>query len=251
MTMLLGVEAEARSALVALRRAHGELAVLRQAELERAAAEERNRLSRELHDGLSQNLWFVKLKAGRLGELLTDAAERALVDEVSEGIDEALADARQAVMALRVGPGGDDSLGSLLRRYVEDFADRFAVRVRVAVDREIPRQSYRTEAELLHVAHEALMNTVRHADASLVQVRLEMSHAELSLSIVDNGRGFDSGVVHGGSFGLRGIRERAEILGGRCSIDSRLHDGTRLVVTVPLGGAAVDPRAGSGQAVPA
>ncbi len=237
MTLLLAIEAEEKATLRALRTANQALELLRDAEVDRAALEERTRLSRELHDGLAQDLWFAKLKVGRLSALAnvgTEAIE--LCHELEGAVDSALAEAREAVMALRLGGGESGaSLSDLMRRHVDDFADRFGIRAEFECDPQLPRLTHRAEAELLRITQEALSNVRRHADATLVQVRLEAGDARLLLTVRDNGRGFDPATVDDGRFGLAGMRERAGLIRGRLTIDSRPRDGTRVTVEVPVG----------------
>jgi signal transduction histidine kinase len=156
--------------------------------------------------------------------------------EVLSALDTALADARQAVMALRVDlAASGSSLGEVLRTYIDDFADRYGVRAEMTVDGDVPRLSPRTEAEMLRIVQEALNNVRRHADATIVRVRLECVDNRVRVTIGDNGRGFDTGSVGPERYGLRGMRERAELVGGNLMIDSRPTDGTRVSVDVPFG----------------
>ncbi len=237
MTLLLAIEAEARVTLRALRTANQVLERLRDAEVDRAALEERARLSRELHDGLAQDLWFAKLKVGRLSAVKGLGPEAIeLCGELQGAIDSGLAEAREAVMALRLGVGESGaSLSDLMRRHVDDFADRFGIRTEFECDPQLPRLTHRAEAELFRISQEALSNVRRHADATLVQVRLEARDARLLLTVRDNGRGFDPATVGDGSFGLAGMRERVGLIRGRLTIDSRPRDGTRVAVEVPVG----------------
>jgi signal transduction histidine kinase len=233
--LLIGIEAEARETRAALGRANETLGRLKDSEVRRAALEERTRLSRELHDGLAQDLWLAKLKVGRLGSLpdLTEAA-RTVCDEVAGAIDAGLADARQAVMTLRLGSEPAVSLRELLARYVDDFGERFGLETRFECASELPRLSPRAEAELLRIVQEALNNVARHADATVVRVRAGVVGPNLELAVGDNGGGFEPELVREGSFGLASMRERAQIIGGELTIDSRPQDGTRIQVVVPL-----------------
>jgi signal transduction histidine kinase len=233
--LLIGIEADSRATRAALGRANESLGRLKDVEVRRAALEERTRLSRELHDGLAQDLWLAKLKVGRLAsmnDLGHDA--RAVCDELTGAIDAGLADARQAVMALRLGSEPAVSLTELMARYVDDFGDRFGLRTEFTCDGELPRLTPRAEAELLRIAQEALNNVVRHADATFVRVRAGIVGSHLELVVGDNGVGFEPSEVKEGSVGLASMRERAQIIGGELVIDSRPQDGTRIRVRVPL-----------------
>ena len=212
---------------------------LRDADVERAALAERARLSRELHDGLAQDLWFAKLKVGRLASLAGLGPEaRVLCGELAGAIDSGLAEARQAVMALRVVGDPETSFGELVERYVDDFADRFGLRAEFEARVVVPRLETRVEAELLRIVQEALSNVHRHADATVVEVAIDRDAAGLVLSIRDNGRGFDPRAIGDGGFGLASMRERATLVSGHLEIRSRERDGTTVSVRVPLIGSA-------------
>jgi signal transduction histidine kinase len=233
--LMIGMNAEARADARALRRANVNMRRLREAELTAAAVEERARLAREVHDGLAQDLWFAKLKQGRLlqqPELGEEA--RKLVDEIGNAIDSGLAEARQAVMAMRVGPEGASSLAEVVERYVDDFGDRFGLRARFEQENELPALAPKIQAELLRIVQEALNNVRKHADATLVRVRAEALDGAVRFTVADNGRGFDLAAVNVMSVGLHSMRERAALLHGTIEIDSRPQDGTRVSVTVPV-----------------
>jgi signal transduction histidine kinase len=237
--VLLALAAEAGDDVRALRRANAELLRLRDAEVERATAEERARVAREIHDGMSQELWYAKLKQGRLAQredLSPDA--QSLAVEVGAAIESALSEARQAILALQPTPGA--TFAQVLSRYVDDFSDRFGIPAQASCDVLVEQLPSRVQAELLRIVQEALNNTRKHADATLVRVEAAGSGAGLRLTVSDNGRGFDP-IREGSGYGLRSMRERAGIIGARLTIDSRPQDGTRVVVVVPLGTATVSP----------
>jgi signal transduction histidine kinase len=233
--LLLGIVAEMRAYVTNLRRANLSLGRMKDAEVDRAAIEERTRLSRELHDGLAQDLWLAKLKIGRLAALpdLGPEAEQ-LCAELGNVIDSGLADARQAVMALRVVAEPHQSFGELLGRYVDDFADRFGIRAEFECEPGLPRLATRVEAELLRIAQEALRNVRRHADATVVRVHVGIDDGRVKVTVLDNGRGFDPATVDGAGYGLTGMRERASLIGGRLSIASRPSDGTTVTIDVAV-----------------
>ena len=140
---------------------------LREVDAANATLAERTRLAREIHDGLAQDLWYAKLKQGRLTQNESlDAEAKTTAGEVLNAIDSALAEARQAVMAMRVDPSAASSLEEVLRSYVEDFADRFGVRAEFEAEGTLQRLPPRTEAEVLRIVQEALNNVRRHADAT-------------------------------------------------------------------------------------
>ncbi len=234
--LVLGIEAEARSTMARLRLANVELSKLREADVERVALEERARLARELHDGLAQDLWLAKLKSGQLSSLQNLPPDAiSLVAETRSAIDTGLAGARQAVMTLSIAAGEGLSFEALLAQYIEDFEDRFGVRVEFSSDGDTTAVPPRTQAEVLRIAQEALVNVRKHADATMVGVRLTVRDGRIRLRVVDNGRGFDVAGAERASFGLSSMRARASLVGGRLQIVSRPGEGTRVSFTSPLG----------------
>jgi signal transduction histidine kinase len=232
--LLLGIRAEARAALQRLRAANHELADLRDAAADQAAIEERARLARELHDGLAQDLWLAKLKAGQLSAIAgLPSGAAPLVAETQAAIDSGLAEARQAVLALRTATELDDGFCELMGRFLEDFGDRFGMRVEFACDGDTTALAARTQAEVLRIAQEALTNARKHADASMVGVRMHVAGERLSVRITDNGRGFDAATTSGG-FGQGSMRERAALIGARLEVRSRPGEGTTVLLTAPL-----------------
>ncbi|HET8587781.1 MAG TPA: sensor histidine kinase [Candidatus Limnocylindria bacterium] len=232
-SLLVAVVVESWTDIRALRLASATIRRLNEAELAHATYAERARLAREIHDGLAQDLWYAKLKQGRLLTLPPGAPEVAgLASEVADALDAALADARQAVMALRPSDGG--RFGEVLKRYVEDFGDRFGILADCAVEPMPTEPSTRAQAELLRIVQEALNNVRKHADATVVHVTAGWSGDRVDISITDNGCGFDPASVGDRGYGLRSMEERARIAGATLTIDSRPSDGTRVLVSVPV-----------------
>jgi len=164
-----------------------------------------------------------------------DPEARALVSDASDAIDQGLAEAHQAVMAMRIAAAEDGSFGQLLARYTEDFEDRFGQRIRVECDPALPELPARTQAELLRIAQEALANVHRHADAKVALIRARVEDGWFVLVIQDDGRGFEVGEPGQSDFGLLAMRERAAMIGGELSIDSHPGGGTRVEVRAPVG----------------
>jgi signal transduction histidine kinase len=232
--LLLAVEAEARVILRALRETNTTLEELRAAEVARAGLEERVRLSRELHDGLTQDLWLAKLKIGRLGAIPGVSPDaRALAAEATSAIDQGLAEAHQAVMAMRIA-AADGTFSELLARYTEDFEDRFGLRVQLDLAPDLPALPVRTQAELLRIAQEALTNVHRHSHATSVAVSVRASDAEIHLAVMDDGVGFTVDEPMPTDFGLLAMRERAALIGGELQILSQPGSGTHVSVRAPL-----------------
>lgn len=207
---------------------------LRMAEREfRAVLGERSRIAREIHDTLAQGYVGVSVQLELLAELLRlkkldDAATQ--LNATREYVREGLADARQSIWALRTQDSGEETFPVKLGRMVEQ-AESDALTSRLSVRGAFRPLPADTERELLRIAQEAIHNVKKHAAASELWVRLEYREDSVLLEIQDNGRGgaiphaFGFGAGH---FGLTGMRERAEAIGGRFEIDSAPGKGTTI-----------------------
>ena len=229
----MGIQAEIHSHLGALQEANDELHRMGEIEATSAALAERARLAREIHDGLAQDLWSAKLRLGQVAAAAELADEtRRQTGEVLDAVDAALADARQAVAALRIDPREGQGLGQVLRRYVDDFGDRYALRAEFVTVGDAPQLSSRTEAELLRIVQEALNNVRKHADAAVARVTAAGEGDTYRITVFDNGRGFDPSSIAADRFGLASMRERASLIGADLRIESQPGDGTRVIVSL-------------------
>ena len=232
--LVLGIVAEQREDLRELRAAYSALDRLRVTEAERAALEERHRLAREIHDGLAQQLWFTKLKFERLAALL-DEDDRPLASEVGQSLDAAIVEARSAMVTMRSSLEADLPLTDMLGRAVDDFEQRTGLPVRYTPGNTIPSAlPPRQQIELVRVVQEALMNISKHADATVVRLRADLIGRDLIVAIADNGIGFDPKNPPPGGMGLRGMEERARLMGGTLHVESEPHGGTTVEVSVPV-----------------
>jgi two-component system NarL family sensor kinase len=207
-----------------------------------ALAEERNRLAREVHDTLAQELTAITLQLETADALLDTAPERARerIRAALARTRESLAEARRSVLDLRAGPLERQALPDALA----ELARRFAAEAGLAVETRIAaggaRLPARHEQALYRIAQEALANIRRHARATAVTVELEIAGGRARLSIADDGRGFDTGALRigeAGGFGLLSMQERARLLGGTLTVASAPGQGTRIDAAVPLQGA--------------
>lgn len=199
---------------------------------EAGTAAERERLAREIHDTLAQGFTSIVTLAEAIeSELDTDpAAARRHVELAARTARENLAEARTMVAALAPADLASGSLVDAVRRQADRLADETGVSVRYEVDDALPAIGMAGEVVLLRGAQEALNNVRRHAAASTVSVRLSVVDDAVRLSVRDDGAGFDPDGVSG--FGLRGMRSRAEQVGGTLSVRSG-PSGTELTLEVP------------------
>lgn len=205
------------------------------------AAEERNRLAREIHDTIAQSLAaltmqleVVDARAGAAGDAhLRESASRALA-LARATLDEA----RRSVLELRAAPLEGRSLPEALERLAAEAsagAGSPSIAVRIEGDangEEEPPAA--VEVGLYRIAQQAVTNMVRHAGARHALVRLIHEPDRLRLRIEDDGAGFDPSAVLPGRFGLVGMSERARLLGGTLTVESAPGAGTAVDVTVPL-----------------
>jgi signal transduction histidine kinase len=212
--------------------------------LERVVAaqeEERKRLARDLHDQTGQRLTALALGMSSVGELLDKnpalAHERLKeLESVSAG---AIDDLRQFVSDLRPSLLDDLGLVAALRQTAKQVEERSAVTVEYNVSGRRRRLNPQIETVLYRIAQEALNNMVRHAHASQAIVDLNFGDDKVSLSIQDNGRGFEPVSVlkpqaQVRAWGLLGMQERVALVGGTCRIESAPGRGTRLLAEIPL-----------------
>ncbi|MGB8929638.1 MAG: histidine kinase [Anaeromyxobacteraceae bacterium] len=202
-----------------------------------AQEDERKRLARELHDETSQSLAALAMGIDAAAEAIRGGGQPRL-DEVKGIARRTLEDVHRLILDLR--PSMLDDLG--LVSAIEWYADRAlrgrGVSVRCECDEGAARISPETETALFRICQEALSNVARHAEASGVLVELGMEQDQLRLSIEDDGRGFDSAAPVSEEdrkhWGILGIKERAEILGGTATIESAAGKGTRVEVRIPV-----------------
>jgi len=203
---------------------------------EMAILEERQRLSRELHDSVNQLLYGISLyteAAMRQLEQGDSAAAQRHLGNIGESAQEALKEMRMLIFELRPSAlsqmGLHDSLSQRLKAVEEQLGlqPSFKWRVNVPLDRHI-------EEALYGITQEALNNVVRHAKAHSVTVHLVQSGQTLILKIEDDGIGFTPEQISANSMGLKTMRERAESLNAQLNIDSLPERGTRITVEVKL-----------------
>ncbi len=197
-----------------------------------AREEERRRLRRDLHDGLGSQLAALNLQAGALRGLIEHdpAAAQAEVAELRAQLRAAIASIRTLVHGLR--PPAIDDLGLLVA--VQERARRYGVDglvVETDLPETLPSLSAAVEVAVYRIVEEALANVVTHAQARRCVVRL-VAGEMLQLTIEDDGTGIDPRASAG--VGLLSMRERAEEVGGRCTVGPRANGGTQVRVELPV-----------------
>lgn len=204
-----------------------------------ATMEERERIAREMHDGLAQVLSFVSVKSQAARQFVSSGNEESAKEQLVELEDiarEMYADVREAIMDLRTTTSQHRDLGSTLQEYVLRFSEMSGIKTELVVDDGgIPNLSQNSEVQVIRIIQEALTNVRKHAQASHAQVRISCEDGKCSVTIEDDGLGFDVSNIKRGSwprFGLQTMKERAESIKGTLDISSSPGDGTRVILNL-------------------
>lgn len=201
-----------------------------------AQEDERQRLAREIHDGPAQalaNAIFEMEFCERLVEKNPQQMKKEL-SHLKQDLREALADVRYFISDLRPAPLSELGLEPVLRRYVDEYQSRFGIRVNAKLD-AIGRLPGPQELAIFRIVQEALQNTRKHSGASEANLKFAWDSEALTVTIQDNGTGFDVERYEKGEgrhFGLTSMAERARLIGADIHVASG-NDGTTVTLTVP------------------
>jgi signal transduction histidine kinase len=200
-----------------------------------AVSRERNRLARELHDTVAHTLSALSVQLEAVDSAWDHAPEQArtILQKAQGGTRNGLTETRRALQALRASPLEDLGLVRALQELAESSAARASMQLEMSLPDELKNVAPDVEQTVYRIAQEALSNIVKHSNATRIRVLLRVADGRLTLEIGDNGRGFvaDSEEVLG-HFGLRGMRERTELIGGTLKIESKRGAGTRVRLDV-------------------
>lgn len=211
-----------------------------------AVVDERNRLARDLHDSVKQQVFATAMQLAAARALIdrdpTVAQQR--LEQAERLVGQAQQELNTLINELRPAALGDKGLAPALRELAADWSRNNNIKAEVRVQGE-QRTSLEVEQALFRVAQEALSNVARHSGATSVDVRLAWQGDTLTLAIEDNGRGFDIATRDGTGMGLRSMRERVEALGGTLLVYG-LSNGTRIEARVPVQPPSLPPPSASG-----
>jgi two-component system sensor histidine kinase UhpB len=192
---------------------------------------ERLRIAQELHDQVGQQLTAVLLGLARVDALVPSGLHDELA-EVQETVRDSLEDVREIAIELRPEALDDLGLESALAVLGERFSERVGLRVLARLDDELPMLSPEVELVIYRVAQEALTNVVRHSGSTDAELTLGRRDGTVELVVSDRGRGLTPGRPAG--TGMRGMHERATLIGARLTIGPQTDGGgCRVVLTVP------------------
>jgi signal transduction histidine kinase/HAMP domain-containing protein len=201
---------------------------------ELAAVEERQRLAREIHDAISQSVYSLSLFARSARDAVGEDDQEKLLsnlDDIELTALQAMREMRLLLYQLRESGKDKDIRSSLVNRF-QQVENRLGIQASHNIDQDIkftPKVSH----EIWRILVESLNNVVKHADASRVQVEITCNDDHLSVTIRDNGRGFDTNAYSPG-MGLKNIRTRAESIDGTLEVISRLGEGTQVIIKIPI-----------------
>lgn len=203
---------------------------------------ERQRIARELHDATGQSLTAITLGLRGVEAMLTDDVSPTVIEQIREIKSfgtHALGELRRLIADLRPPQLDDLGLVDAIQWYTQSVEKRHPINVDFVVEGEPVRLPAEYETVLFRIAQEALINTVKHANASRAGVTLKMDPAYIQVTITDDGCGFNPEIVLDGDgnqagWGLLGIGERTMLLGGHYEINSTPGSGTQIKVTIPL-----------------
>jgi signal transduction histidine kinase len=215
-----------------LEKANVQLAAYATQAEELAMTQERNRLAREIHDSLGHTLTTVNVQIEAARVVMGSEPDRALdaMNKAQELTQKGLARVRESVAALRESPVRNRPLGEAIASLVRETQSSGII-TEFEVTGEPFALEHKVALALYRATQEGLTNVRRHARASRVDVRLDFQQGKVRLEIKDNGVG---AAETNGGFGLLGIRERMQLLGGTLEIQTGAGKGFRLIATVPL-----------------
>lgn len=202
-----------------------------------AQEEERKRLSREIHDGPAQMMANVMMRSDLIDRIFRERGTDEAVKEIREMkkmVRYALYEVRRIIYDLRPMALDDLGLVPTLRKYLqttEEYAKTTKIEF-MNIGKEI-RLPSKLEVAMFRLIQESVQNTLKHAEASLVTVKLELRNETATAIIKDNGKGFNHELQKEGSFGLLGMKERVELLNGSINFDSVIGRGTVVMIHIP------------------
>jgi two-component system sensor histidine kinase DegS len=203
-----------------------------------AQEDERLWVSRQIHDGPAQTMTNLVLRAEICERLLDMDLARAKneLSGLKSVVNTTLQDTRRFIFDLRPMILDDLGLEPTLRRYVQQFTDKFKVEVGVTINGMNGRLPSQLEVAIFRIVQEALMNVAKHAHANHAQVTIEMDSDSVSVTVEDDGSGFnaDDSTLNDPKFrGISTMNQRVEMFGGQFTLDSEPGRGTRVVVNLP------------------
>ena len=203
-----------------------------------AQEDERKRLSREIHDGPAQMMANVLMRSDLIERVYREKGTDEAIKEIRDlkrMVRSALYEVRRIIYDLR--PMALDDLGLIptLKKYlstIEEYNQETSIEfVNIGLDIRLPSKY---EVALFRLVQECVQNALKHAESTLIHVKVEVKKDKITVIVKDNGKGFDKEKQKNGSFGIMGMKERVDLLEGDITIDSKIGTGTVILIQVPL-----------------
>lgn len=209
-----------------------------------AILEERDRLSRELHDNLAQTLGYLNLRLAEATQRLNSgeaAGVQEILSELKQLVSETYTDVREEIFNLRTSKSRDQNFLDSLREYTAKYRLHYKLDINLSIpaDESLLQLAPNVGSQLMRIIQEALINVRKHTTETAATVRLTAAGDQIQVSIEDSGCGFNpDGVLFSatGGLGLQIMRERAESIGGVLTVESAESKGTKIIVAIPAAG---------------
>jgi signal transduction histidine kinase len=218
-----------------LRRMAAELATLLETRQELATVEARNRLARDLHDTVKQQIFALQMQVAAAQALVErdPTSAKSHISEANFLAQQAQQELKTLIDELRPAALDDKGLASAVRNYAHTWQQLSGIATEVGVSGERSLSLVREQA-LYRILQESLANVAKHSGASTVGIQLSYTHNTITLTVQDNGLGFNTNAAHSEGFGLQSMHQRAEELGGRLQIQSESGRGTKIQAALPI-----------------
>ncbi len=198
-----------------------------------AVAEDRARIARDVHDDIIQDLFAVGLSLQGLAESMEETPDREIVRTQVERVDDCITSLRQFIFNLRQPSSHTRDLEVEVNELVEELAEPYSAEVEVAVDAMVDGFGSDLADAVLHIIKEATSNALRHSGSPVVRVLVTGGFNNLSVSVIDHGRGFEVDGEYAG-MGLTNLKQRAAEVGGDLAVQSS-GSGTTVTLVLPIG----------------
>ena len=204
-----------------------------------ATADERQRLAREMHDGVAQDIASLGYLVDALAARPADEVQEKQFTMLRERVTKVVAEVRRSVMNLRTSIGENESLGAAISAVARHLSEASGIPIRVRLDEQPARLRPEVEAELFRIAQEAMNNAVKHARATAIDVRCQVYAPDARITIADDGVGLQGGRAD--SHGLKIMRERAKLIGAQLTVRDNASRGLTVSVVLRAPGGQPHP----------
>ncbi|WP_332631162.1 sensor histidine kinase [Halalkalibacter flavus] len=221
--------------VASLQRLSSERAAMQETVKKAAVSEERQRLARDLHDAVSQQLFAISMMTAAIKQTMVKTSDPSVeqVKMVEKMANTAQAEMRALLLHLRPAHLEGKSLKDGIHQLFNELQEKYGMDVTVTIEENmmIPKG---IEDQIFRMVQEAISNVLRHAKATQLELQLRQTNQDLKIKLIDNGVGFDVKSVQKNSYGLHTMRERMTEIGGTLQIVSVPNKGTQIEVNIPI-----------------